>query len=100
MLVQNPNDRELAVRSIQYQVRVAGEVFASGESERNFKVPANGETQFDVSATANVAGAVLRLLGAGGKFDAIEYRIEGEVRLVDGLVRNVPFHHDGVLKLP
>ncbi len=84
MAVQNPNNRELAVRSIQYEVRVGGEAFAHGESERDFKVPANGETQFDVGVTANAAAAVLRLLGSGRMPDAVDYQITGKVMLAAG----------------
>jgi LEA14-like dessication related protein len=98
MNVRNPNDRALAVRSIQYEVQLAGRKFAHGESERNFTVPANGETQFDVSVTANAAAAVLRLLGGGGR-DAIEYRINGKVALASGLVRNIPFDQKGEFRL-
>jgi LEA14-like dessication related protein len=98
MNVRNPNKRELAVRSIQYEVQLAGEAFAHGESGRNFIVPANGETQFDVSVTANAAAAVLRLLG-GGRRDAIEYRINGKVTLDGGLMRNVPFDQKGEFRL-
>lgn len=99
MRVQNPNNRELAVRSIEYQVRVAGEAFAHGESERNFTVPANGETEFDVSVTANAAAAVLRLLGSGRNLDAVEYQITGKVSLAKGFVRSIPFEDKGQFKL-
>jgi LEA14-like dessication related protein len=99
MLVQNPNNRELAVRSIEYQVQVAGEAFAHGESERDFTVPANGEQEFDVSVTANAAAMVLRLLGGGRRPDAVEYRITGKVLLAKGLMRNIPFDQKGEFKL-
>jgi LEA14-like dessication related protein len=80
MRVQNPNNRDLNVRSIQYEVKVAGEAFAHGDSERDFKVPANGATQFDVNVTANAASAFLRLFGAG-RLDQVEYQITGKVAL-------------------
>lgn len=99
MLVQNPNDRELSIRSIQYEVHVAGEAFAHGESERNFIVPANGDKEFDVGVTANAAAAVLKLLGSGGKLDAVEYQITGKVTLAAGLMRNIPFDQKGQLRL-
>jgi LEA14-like dessication related protein len=98
MLVRNPNDRALAVRRVQYEVQVAGEAFAHGESERDFNVPANGEAQFDVSVTANAAATVLRLLG-GGRLDAVDYRITGKVTLASGLVRSIPFDEKGEFKL-
>jgi len=99
MRVQNPNDRELPVRGVDYEVQLAGEAFAHGQSERDFVVPANGETEFDVSVTANAAAAVLRLLGSGGKLDAVEYRITGKVMLAKGMLRNIPFDQKGQFKL-
>jgi LEA14-like dessication related protein len=98
MLVRNPNDRALNVRRVQYEVQVSGQAFAHGESEREFSVPANGEAQFDVGATANAAAVVLRLLG-GGNRDAIEYRITGRVTLATGLVRSIPFDEKGEFRL-
>jgi LEA14-like dessication related protein len=98
MLVRNPNARALAVRRIQYEVQVAGEAFAHGESGSEFNVPANGEAQFDVSVTANAAAMVLRLLGAG-RLDAVDYRIKGRVTLATGLVRSIPFDETGEFRL-
>lgn len=99
MLVQNPNDRELNVRGITYEIQVAGEAFAHGESERDFRVPANGQMEFDVDATANAAATMLRLLGGGGRLDNIGYQITGTVKLANGLKRSVPFTHKGAIRL-
>ena len=99
MRVQNPNDRALPVKSIEYQVEVAGEAFAHGESERDFVVPANGEQEFDVSVTANAASMLLRMLAGGRKLEVLEYRITGKVKLASGLMRNVPFSQKGEFKL-
>jgi LEA14-like dessication related protein len=99
MVVQNPNNRELSVRSIQYEVRVGGEAFAHGESERDFKVPANGEMQFDVGVTANAAATLLRLLASGRVPDSVEYQISGKVTLAAGMVRSIPFDHAGQVRL-
>ncbi|MEO8315850.1 MAG: LEA type 2 family protein [Pseudomonadota bacterium] len=98
MRVQNPNDRDLNVRSIQYEVRVAGEAFAHGESDRDFTVPARGEARFDLGVTANAAAALLRLLG-GGRLEAIDYQITGKVTLASGLVRSIPFDEKGQFSL-
>jgi LEA14-like dessication related protein len=97
MRVQNPNDLNLAVRSISYEVEIAGNAFAHGDSVSEFVVPARDGAEFDVNVTANAAAAVLRLL-AGGKGDA-EYRIFGKVRLSSGLMRTIPFDHKGMLRL-
>jgi LEA14-like dessication related protein len=97
--VQNPNDRELQVRGVTYELEVAGEKFAHGTSESDFVVPARGETEFDVNVTANAAAAVLKLLGSSAKLDDVDYRVVGRVQLAKGFVRNIPFDHTGRFKL-
>jgi LEA14-like dessication related protein len=99
MRVQNPNDRVLPVRGITYELEVAGEAFAHGESESAFDVPALGSTEFDVSVNANAAGALLRLLSSGKKHDVVDYRLVGKVSLASGLLRSIPFDQKGEFKL-
>jgi LEA14-like dessication related protein len=99
MRVRNPNDRSLPVRGITYEMEVAGEPFAHGESEKNFEVPALGSTEFDVSVTANAASALLKLASSGAKLDAVEYRLVGKVSLSAGVIRSIPFDRKGQFKL-
>ncbi len=100
MRVDNPNDRVLPVRGITYEMEVAGEPFAHGESDKNFEVPALGSTEFDVSVTANAASALLQAgCPAASKLDAVEYRMVGKVSLSSGLIRSVPFEKKGTFKL-
>lgn len=99
MHVQNPNDRELQVRGITYELEVAGEKFAHGTSDSDFLVPARGETEFDVNVTANAAAAVLKVLGSSAKLDDVAYRVVGKVQLASGLLRTIPFEHQGRMKL-
>jgi len=98
MRVHNPNDLELPVRGISYEVQVAGHAFAHGESSSSFIVPANGDTDFDVNVTANAAGALLSLLGSGDTASA-QYRISGKVQLSSGLLRSIAFDHSGSFRL-
>jgi LEA14-like dessication related protein len=98
MSVHNPNDVKLPVRSISYQVELAGNAFAHGESTGNFEIPANGDTEFDVNVTANAASALLRLMGSDNQH-SLPYRITGKVQLASGLLRSVPFDHTGQLQL-
>ena len=97
--VTNPNDRELPVKGITYKMEVGGEQFATGESEREFTVPALGSTEFDMSMNADMAGALLRLLSGGGKLDEVEYRLSGRVSLAQGLLRSIPFQKKGTFRL-
>ena len=62
-------------------------------------MPALGTSEFDVSVTANAAGAMLRLLGSGRRLDAVEYRLVGKVQLASGFIRTIPFEQKGSLNL-
>lgn len=96
--VHNPNEVELPVRGITYEVQLAGETFATGESSRDILVPALGATEFDVDVTANAAAALLRVLGSRDRGDPA-YRVFGKVRLSKGVLRTIPFDHSGTLRL-
>lgn len=103
MRVQNPNDRELAVKGITYTIELGGEELGRGLSGSSFTVPRLGEAEFDMIVTANLAGALLKLAGRAEKQGrvpgALDYRILGKVQLASGLVRTVPFEEKGTLKL-
>jgi len=96
--VQNPNDRTLPVKGISYTIDVSGQQLATGQSGASFVVPANGEAEFDMNVTANMAGTLFKLLGHGAS-EGIEYRIAGKVSLSEGLLRTVPFEQHGTFKL-
>jgi LEA14-like dessication related protein len=103
MRVQNPNDRELAVKGITYTIEVGGEEFGRGMSGSSFVVPRLGEAEFDMIVTANMAGTLLRLANRaerdGRTPDAVDYRIFGKVSLDAGLLRSIPFEERGSFKL-
>ena len=98
MHVHNPNDRALPVRGIEYTVQVAGDDVAHGDSDRDFTVPALGDSEFDVNVYANAAPMLLKY-ALGGRTDTVTYRVAGKVQLASGLVRSVPFSQTGELKL-
>ncbi|HTY50666.1 MAG TPA: LEA type 2 family protein [Steroidobacteraceae bacterium] len=98
MHVENPNDRDLPVQGLDYQLMLAGEQVAAGESEASFVVPAHGSADFNMTATANLASALVRLFGHGSS-GPIEYRLAGRVHLAAGLVRSIPFEEKGTFQL-
>jgi LEA14-like dessication related protein len=98
MRVDNPNDRELAVRGITYTVELGGDEFAHGDSDRNFTVPALGNLEFDVNVYANAAPLLLKYAASGGR-EPIDYRIAGKVQLAGGLIRSIPFAETGKFTL-
>jgi LEA14-like dessication related protein len=99
--VENPNNRALPVAALSYSIEVAGQELAHGAANDGFVVPALGESEFATDVQANVAGALLTLLSRGhdAESEKIDYRIVGKVSLAEGLVRSIPFEHQGTFKL-
>ena len=98
MRVVNPNDRLISVRSVTYTLELGGEEFGRGLSGTAFDIPPLGETEFDMTVTADLAGGVLRLLDRArskGMAEALRYRLRGEVKLARGFPRTIPFDESG-----
>jgi len=100
MRVVNPNDRPIPVKGLTVTLEVAGQELAHGVSGASFNVPALGEAEFDMNMTANMAGAIMRLLGKGNDVgDEVDYRVTGKISLSEGLLRSIPFEDRGKFKL-
>jgi LEA14-like dessication related protein len=101
MRVQNPNDRSLPIRGLSYRLDVAGQELARGVSGTSFTVPAFGEAEFDMNVTANMASAIIKLLGRGEDSvgDHLDYRIVGKISLSEGFLRSIPFEQSGTFRL-
>ena len=97
--VVNPNDLELPVRGLDYEVLMMGDAFAEGVSNESFLLPARGEAEFDMMVTTNFVSSFGRLLSrvSGGKLENVDYEIVGHVMLDKGMVRKVPFNHRGTV---
>lgn len=94
--IRNPNDRDLPVNSLHAELNVAGDRVASGATSQPFIVPAQGSIQFDMTITANLGLALLKL---GQRSDAgsapIEYEMTGSASLDLPFMRDLPFHQKG-----
>ena len=100
MRVVNPNDRPIPVKGLTVALEVAGQELAHGVSGASFNVPALGEAEFDMNMTANMAGALLKLLGSSNQLrDSVDYRIKGKLSLSQGLFRSIPFEDRGSVRL-
>jgi LEA14-like dessication related protein len=100
MRVENPNDRAIPVKGLTCALEVQGQELAHGVSGASFNVPALGEAEFDMNMTANMAGAIIRLLGRGNSLgDQLEYRVTGKISLSEGLLRSIPFEDEGTFRL-
>jgi LEA14-like dessication related protein len=100
MRVQNPNERSLPIKGLAYTLEVAGQDFARGLTDTAFTVPAMGEAEFDMNVTANMAAALVKLLGKGDESlsESLPYRLVGKVSLSEGMLRSIPFEERGELR--
>jgi LEA14-like dessication related protein len=94
---QNPNRRALPVSGLHAELNVAGQRIASGVSNKAFVVPPMGETEFDMTITANMALALLQL--ANQHADSIDYEMTGSASLDLPFMHDLPFHQTGSFSL-
>src|ERR1700744_1622436 len=94
--VQNPNDRNLPIEGLTYELDLDGQEFAHGMSGESFVVPALGEAEFDMSVSANMASMIFKLLGQSS--NQVEYHIKGKISLSSGLLRSLHFDDRGTFK--
>ncbi len=99
MRVMNPNARELPIKGITYRIEVNESELAQGEASAPFVVPAQGEAEFDVQVTANLASTLAKLMSRRGSAESLEYRLVGDVSLSSGFLRRIPFDERGSVKL-
>jgi LEA14-like dessication related protein len=98
--IENPNDRALPVRGLHTELTVGGEQIASGVSDRAIIVPAFGASEFDMTITANLALALLKLTDKANQHaDSIDYVLTGEASIDLPFLRSLPFHQSGSFKL-
>jgi LEA14-like dessication related protein len=95
--VQNPNDRPLPVSGLHAELNIGGQRIASGVSNRAFVVPAMGQSDFDMTITANMAAALLQL--ANRHADSIDYEVTGAASLDLPFLHDLPFHQTGAFSL-
>ena len=97
--VENPNDLEVAVSGLEYDIFLMGDSFAEGGSDSSFVLPAKGEAEFDMIVKTNFVSSLGRLVSRtnGGKLEDVPYQITGKLMLEKGIMRTVPFTHAGTV---
>jgi LEA14-like dessication related protein len=99
MRVFNPNARELPIEGLTYSIDVNDAELGNGGTTAPFTVPAMGEAEFDMQITANLAGALAKILSRHNSSEALDYRLRGNVNLSSGFLRRIPFDERGTVKL-
>lgn len=99
MNLENPNDRELPITGLDYKLFLEGDGFAEGKLNKPFVVPANGETDFDVTVRTNFVSGVGRLLSRLNGRSQVKYSIEGDLRTDIRFLKKIPFSETGSVNL-
>ncbi|MHB8829778.1 MAG: LEA/WHy family protein [Syntrophales bacterium] len=97
--IQNPNDRDIPVTGMSFEIAINDEPFAKGVSNKTATLPRLSETMMDVAVASDLS-RILRQIGAlrRGSRKTISYRIRG--RLFTGLLVDLDFENKGVLDIP
>lgn len=80
MRVDNPNDRNLPIRGMHYQVYLNDMRLATGVTDNHFNVPAYGSEYFDLTVRSNIWRHLRDLLSMVEHQHPIDYRIDGHIR--------------------
>lgn len=99
MHVQNPNDRELFIRGLDYELFLEGDSFAEGVSNESFVLPALGEAEFEMTVRTNFVSGVGRLLSRMGDRSQVNYVVEGKVFTDIAFFKRIPFRESGSVDL-
>lgn len=93
--VTNPNRFDIPVQGLRFTLDLGGEPFARGVGNRPVVVPALGEAQVEVNATAGLSGLLRQFKALGKGRETFEYRLKG--RLVTGAYGDFDFDRHGEL---
>jgi len=96
--VDNPNNKQIAVKAIDYQLSLAGTHVAEGSSAEPFTLPALGQTQFRLNANADL-DSLIKVVGAHLNDSTVDYQATGVLHLAEGVLREIPFKGHGQVPL-
>lgn len=99
MSVENPNDRELPIKGLDYKIFLEGDGFAEGKLNKPFVVPANGETDFDMTVKTNFVSGVGRLLTRLNGRTQVNYSVEGDLLTDIRFLKKIPFSETGSVNI-
>ena len=98
--IRNPNDRDIMIRGLDYEIVINEKVFAQGVSGKPVSVPAQGESIAEVEVVSSLERLIDQLHGLGERASPdIDYALSGHVR-IDGVPFPIPFRYGGTLSAP
>ena len=99
--IQNPNDRDLALKGVVFELELNDKTFAKGTTGQSVSVPRFSTATVEVE-TLSTLGGILRQLGGvtGGTMpEQLRYRIKGRL-YQEGMGGTLSFDDRGELKMP
>ena len=97
---RNPNDRELTLKSLDYEIFINGEKFARGLTGDSVTLPAMGDAQVTTTITTSLLSSLKQLQKIQQQQDKpLQYRLVGKAR-VAGVPLPLSFDKEGEMKLP
>lgn len=99
--IHNPNAFPLPVKALRYDLQIADQRFASGETQGEFTVPAAGDAAFAISVDLDMlqqASRLASMLRVGSRGD-LPYKLHGDITVNIPLTRPVPFSSSGSISL-
>jgi LEA14-like dessication related protein len=99
--IANPNPFPLPIRNVGFDVRLDGQRFASGATQSNFTVPANGKSSFAISVDLDLLQTAPQLLSVfrGGRGRDVGYELSGRFALDIPFAPEVAYHRTGSIRL-
>jgi LEA14-like dessication related protein len=96
--VLNPNDKDLAVDGLTFELEIAGQRFARGATGQSVTLTRLSDTVVDVDGTAQLISLLQKLPSLVDSSGKVPYRIKGEVVSRD--YGRIPFDRRGETNLP
>lgn len=97
--IQNPNDADIPIKGMQYEITLNGQHFASGVSNQELVVPGLGSTTIDVEAVSTLLSVFKQLTAMQqGKLQSVAYSLNGKIFL-SGPGNNIPFDYRGEIPI-
>lgn len=95
--VLNPNNRDIAVEGLDFELDINGSRMARGVSAEAFTLPRLGETVATIQVTTSTLSIIRRTMALSGS-DSLEYRVRGRIHL-GGLAGTLSFDQTGQISL-
>jgi len=96
--LQNPNDRDLHVRGLNFDLELNGAPFASGVSNQQLVIPRLGSGTMMVEASSSTLDLIQQIFRLTDR-PTFDYSLEGRVLVDDTLMGSVPFEDGGRITL-